>query len=129
MEQEIKQLKDLDIHYTHATGIMSQIMEQTQIAITSNGRTVYERAHMNIPSIVMSHHERERTHSFTKEENGFMHLGVFKGSETEKSILPALERLVTDKSYRRLLYDRLIQFKFNENKEKVIRIILSLLEN
>ena len=70
LEKEVQQLEGLDIDYTHATGIMSHIMEQTQVAITSNGRTVYELAHMNIPSIVMSHHEREITHRFTNEKNG-----------------------------------------------------------
>ena len=128
LEEEIDQLKDLDISYSHAAGVISHFMEQAQIAITSNGRTVYELAHMNIPSIVMSHHEREITHRFTKEENGFMYLGVFQGVETEKFILPALERLVTDNHYRRVLYDRVKPFEFSKNKEKVVRMILALLE-
>ncbi len=128
LEKEVQQLEGLDIDYTHATGIMSHIMEQTQVAITSNGRTVYELAHMNIPSIVMSHHEREITHRFTNEKNGFIHLGVFKGTETEKNILPALKLLVQDKQYRRKLYDRLKPFEFSHNKEKIIRMILDVME-
>ena len=44
-------------------------MEQSQLAIVSNGRTLYELAHMNIPAIVLSQHKRESTHSFAYEEN------------------------------------------------------------
>ena len=62
---------------THATGVISHIMEQTQVAITSNGRTVYELAHMNIPSIVIPQHEREKTHSFASEDNGFIPLETY----------------------------------------------------
>ena len=36
------------VSVTHATGVISKIMENCQIGITSNGRTVYELAHMNI---------------------------------------------------------------------------------
>jgi len=46
------------------------------VAISSNGRTVYELADMNIPSIIVSHHEREASHSFASLDKGFINLGV-----------------------------------------------------
>ena len=60
------------VSLTHATGVISSMMESADIAITSNGRTVYELAHMNIPGIVIPQHEREETHSFAQEQNGFI---------------------------------------------------------
>ena len=60
------------VSLTHASGVISGIMEQAQLAITSNGRTVYEFAHMNIPSIVIAQHHREITHAFATEANGFV---------------------------------------------------------
>ena len=56
----IEYIKHLDckIRFTWATGVMSHIMESCDLAICSNGRTVYELAHMNIPSIVLSQRAR-----------------------------------------------------------------------
>ncbi|HOV37979.1 MAG TPA: hypothetical protein PLG79_04590, partial [Spirochaetales bacterium] len=78
----------------HKPGIMSAIMEKVQFAISSNGRTIYELAHMNIPAIVICHHERETNHTFSNEKNGFINLGIYKNGETEKEILIWLKRFV-----------------------------------
>ena len=54
LENIVSEIKNVSL--THATGVISEIMQKVQIALTSNGRTVYELAHMNIPSIVVSQH-------------------------------------------------------------------------
>ena len=56
---------------------MSRIMERTPIAIASNGRIVYELAHMNIPGIIVPVNEREKTHAFANKKNGFFPLRGF----------------------------------------------------
>lgn len=117
-----------NIHFTYATGIISKIMEQCQIAISSNGRTVYELAHMNIISIILSHHDREATHDFAKEEHGFINLGVYKDKETDEKIKISFEKLVTDNEYRKSLFDKANQFNFLENKKKVIKMIMKLID-
>jgi len=64
-EQLISRLEETDydeIEYIHQTGVMSSIMEKVDLAIASAGRTVYELAHMRIPAIIMSQHDREATH-------------------------------------------------------------------
>jgi len=123
-------LKDFhwsDIEYVHQTGMMSAIMQQADMAICSAGRTVYELAHMRVPSIVMAQHEREHTHAFARPENGFEYLGVM----IEFDALRLRERFATllDKDHRRRLYDRMKQFRFRRNKKRVIKKILSLLED
>ena len=69
-------------------------MEKTPIAITSNGRTVYELAHMSIPGIVIPVNEREKTHEFACERNGFIPLNGFKETKTPKEVLGALKNIV-----------------------------------
>ena len=66
---------DLLQHHT-SLSTMSTLMQNANAALCSNGRTVYELAHMNVPSIVLSQHERERAHSFACKENGFLPLGI-----------------------------------------------------
>ncbi len=75
-----------NIRLHHAILHVSEIMEKSQIAISSNGRSVYELAEMNIPSIIVSHHEREHTHDFAGLEKGFVNLGVI-GSNTSIDII------------------------------------------
>ncbi len=113
---------------TQATGVISSIMETTQLSIVSNGRTIYELVHMNIPSIVISQHEREETHSFACEENGFIPLGIYEHGNTEKEVLIALEKIVDDETYRHKLFDNMKPFRFNANKQRVLRKMFTLLD-
>ena len=113
-------------YLTHASGVISGIMEQAQLAITSNGRTVYEFGHMNIPSIVIAQHDREITHAFAKEENGFIPLGLYQVGKTTTLVLSALARLVHNVQYRQRLYTRTTALNFSGNKRKIVKTILSI---
>jgi spore coat polysaccharide biosynthesis predicted glycosyltransferase SpsG/CMP-N-acetylneuraminic acid synthetase len=128
LENYINQSAYKDIELTYATGVISRIMEKTQIAITSNGRTVYELADMNIPSIIISHHEREATHSFATLEKGFLNLGIFDPAKTMPKLIDAFEKLVLDSSYRQLLFLNIKRYSFRKNKQRVLWHILRLLE-
>jgi len=75
---------NVEVHYS--TGIMSKIMSKCDVAISSNGRTVFELAHMNVPSIIISQHKRELTHSFSNKKNGFIPLGLYNPKTIEKLI-------------------------------------------
>ena len=129
LEMEIDQITDVEIEYHHSLGVVSHIMEKVQIAISSNGQTAYELAHMNIPSIVLSHHAREATHKFSCEENGHMPFGIYKKDESEEKLMAAFQRLVTNTDYRRIFFYRLKPFEFTKNKEKVLLLIGNTLNN
>lgn len=117
------------IRYTHATGVMSHLMEQADIAICSNGRTVYELAHMNVPAIVLSHHEREKTHRYASEANGFIPFGLYHDGAAEKQLLQKLQQLVENNSYRQALFQAMETTSFTRNKHKVASKILELLDD
>jgi spore coat polysaccharide biosynthesis predicted glycosyltransferase SpsG len=103
-------------------------MEQSDIAVCSNGRTIYELSHMHIPSIVVCHHEREAMHAFAREENGFVNLGVFDGDNTLSAVSQTLVRLAEDTDYRRSLYNRMKTQDFRKNKKRILDTIHALLE-
>jgi spore coat polysaccharide biosynthesis predicted glycosyltransferase SpsG/CMP-N-acetylneuraminic acid synthetase len=117
-----------NVEYTSATGVMSSIMERAQIAITSNGRTVYELAHMNIPSIVLSHNSRESSHLFAREENGFVNLGLFQGPQCLPKLKDTLTRLQSDTEWRINLHRSMSQFDFTKSRTVVRDALLRLLE-
>ena len=116
------------IRYTHATGIMSHLMEQADLAICSNGRTVYELAHMNVPAIVLSHNEREKTHQYACETNGFVPIGLYRDDVARERLLKALRQLVEDTGCRRKLFDSMGNANFTWNKRRVVKKIQALLD-
>jgi spore coat polysaccharide biosynthesis predicted glycosyltransferase SpsG len=113
------------LSYTHATNVMSAEMEKADFAVCSAGRTVYELAHMRIPAIVLSHHEREDMHSFARPENGFLYLGVMNPFRADD--LRAAFLRTADARERLLLRGRQEQFDFTGNKARVVARILDLL--
>ena len=129
LEKEIKNIPESRVQYIHTTGVMSHIMEQSQIAIAANGRTPYELGHMNIPSIILSHHEREKKHSFATKDRGFLPIGLYNGVKTDKKILASLKKLVEDHRFRKNCFDRIKPFKFQKNKNRVLRLVFELLNN
>ena len=128
LEDYLEKISYKNIELLYAVEVISQIMEKTQIAFSSNGRTVYELAHMNIPSIVISHHEREATHSFATLEKGFINLGVYDKDNIENIIIKNFKKLLDDE-YRELLFMNIKKYDFKENKKKVVKKIMELLEN
>ena len=121
LQKQVSSMRNASL--THATGVISKIMEQADLAITSNGRTVYEMAHMNIPAIVIPQHAREQTHSFACLENGFVALKPYTPGVTEGETSRSLRKLLVDADYRRQLYKSTRRFSFSENKAHVIRLL------
>ena len=116
-----------NVSLTHDTGVISSLMEKVQLGITSNGRTVYELAHMNIPAIVVSQHERENTHLFSTKNNGFINVGIYDGQGSQKVVQSELEKLVTKNSYRKELYEKMQPYNFDENKTKILKMVDEIL--
>ena len=106
---------------------LSEIMERSQIAISSNGRSVYELAEMNIPSVIISHHKRELTHNFAKQETGFVNIGVFN-ENTSVDIRDAFTKLIDNKNYRLQLYQNMNKYNFLGNKKNVMNKIYDMLD-
>jgi len=124
-----KILKDYsNVKFYHSLGIMSEIMEDCQIAISSNGRTVYELAHMHIPTIILSHHHREDTHNYAVEDNGFIPLGIFN-KRKENALMKSLSLLVEDSQYRKQLFNRMKKVDFIDNKKRVLEIFDEILND
>jgi spore coat polysaccharide biosynthesis predicted glycosyltransferase SpsG/CMP-N-acetylneuraminic acid synthetase len=118
-----------NVHLTHATGIISSIMEKCDFAITSNGRTVYELAHMNIPAIVIPQNEREVTHSFASLENGFLSVDMFNREKTGEEVRSCLEKILKNGKVRQTLYAKIRKYDFRDNKSKIMKTIQQLIDD
>jgi len=124
LENIVSEIKNVSL--THATGVISEIMQKVQIALTSNGRTVYELAHMHIPSIVVSQHKRESEHKFSSLENGMVNIGIFSEKNTQPLLKKTFKKMVEDEDYFKMLYKNSSRFDFSENKSRVINLIKNI---
>lgn len=113
--QNIKIIKDVKM--------MSKYMAKADIAISSQGRTMYELAAMKVPTIIMAQNERETTHEFGYLKNGFMNLG--NGMELENETLKEmLTVLIHTPQIRRQMRKSMAQMKLTDGIERVKNIIL-----
>lgn len=102
---------------------VSSYMSKMDLAVTSQGRTVYELASMGVPSIVMAQNEREAEHVFAGIQNGFINLGL--GSQTDEgAIISTICWLIATPSVRREMRKLQLAKDFSKGYERVLRLIL-----
>lgn len=74
-----------DIRVIKDVKVISTYMAESDIAISSQGRTMYELATMKVPTVILAQNDRETTHEFGYMKNGFINLG--NGNEFEEDTL------------------------------------------
>ncbi|WP_049753260.1 cytidylyltransferase domain-containing protein [Kosmotoga olearia] len=85
---------------------MAKVMRNVDLAITSNGRTVYELAAMRIPMISIAQNDRETMHLFARYSEGIKYLGVSCNVD-EETIYKNVVELINDSSKRKKMFDNL----------------------
>ena len=115
-----------DVTLAHATGVFSKVIEQCNVTIASNDRTAEHLTHMNIPSIVITQHHRELTHTFALKENGFVPIGLYQSETTEQHTVTELLELIVISRRRRAFNLQMKPHCFTNNKENVLDLIRRL---
>jgi CMP-N-acetylneuraminic acid synthetase len=102
---------------------VSSYMSKMDLAITSQGRTVYELASMGVPAIVLAQNDREAKHVFAGIQNGFINLGI--GEETDdETVISTIGWLISTPNVRKEMRKLQLQKDFSKGHERVIRLIL-----
>lgn len=102
---------------------VTKYMKHADLAITSQGRTIFELAAMGLPSIVLSQNEREQTHLFAKLEHGFLNLGIGKNIE-QNLIENTLNWLINTPVIRKNMYDLMLSYPLKSGLKRVKNIIV-----
>ena len=102
---------------------VSEYLSKADIAITAQGRTIYEIASMGIPSIVLAQNSREMEHDFAAFSNGFINLGLGK-EIADEAIVDALCFLIQAKGIRKQMREILLKKDFTKGQDRVIKLIL-----
>ena len=106
---------------------ISNFMENADIAFISAGRTIYEVAAVGTPAIVLAQNERELTHFFASEANGFLHLGL--GTEVNDTvILKRFQELVESGRTREYMQNLMLGKDIKSGRKRVNRLINETLE-
>ncbi|MCI8791826.1 MAG: N-acylneuraminate cytidylyltransferase [Eubacterium sp.] len=102
---------------------VTKYMKQADLAITSQGRAIFEFACMGVPAIVLSQNEREKTHSFASMEHGFINLGTEKEVDSDL-IENTLDWLINTRAVRENMYNLMLKYPLREGLRHVRDIIL-----
>lgn len=104
--------------------LMAKEMSAADIIITSNGRTIYEVASMGTPCISISQNEREARHLFVHNSHGPLYLGIAY-TVTADDIASAVAKLMSDFHLRKEISEKLLQYDFRGNIDRVLGILQS----
>ncbi len=114
-----------DLELLRDVPMMSEVMDRCDVAFSSAGRTLYELAHMRVPTIVLAQNQVELKHTFASPENGFLFLGL--GEEvTPGAIRGALQGLLESRALRDSLCARMARLDLEGGRDRVIRAIVEL---
>lgn len=120
----IKKLsKFKNITITNNSNLVSRLMQNSQIAISSQGRTMLELAYIEVPTILLAQNKRELEHSFGYLDNGFINLGLGKSISTDE-ILNTILWLADSTRIRMELRTVQSRFRPEHSFKRVERIIL-----
>jgi CMP-N-acetylneuraminic acid synthetase/spore coat polysaccharide biosynthesis predicted glycosyltransferase SpsG len=105
-----------------SVGNISDFMRAADVAFTSAGRTVFELALVGTPSIILAQNEREQTHLFATEANGFLTLGLGRACPPG-DIKRAFADLVENPASRRRMHELMQATDLRGGRERVVRLV------
>lgn len=112
--------------YKNAKNIAKH-MQLADIAFTSAGRTTYELASLQIPTIVIAQNKRELTHRYATETYGFKVLG-FGYNIRNDTILKAFRELVDDRTKREAQQKSMVKLNLRSGRKRTLHLINELVE-
>jgi spore coat polysaccharide biosynthesis predicted glycosyltransferase SpsG len=109
--------------YEHVDN-MALLLRKADIAITSNGRTIYELAALGIPTVSIAQNDRETLHLFARYSKGIDYLGI-AGNVSEVRIWESLKGISQDENLRLKMREALLSCKLRDGLDRVKGEILT----
>lgn len=123
-KNEIKSYEEKHIFIHNDVKRVSTYLAKADLAVTSQGRTIYELACMGVPAIVLAQNKRETTHIFASMQNGFINLGI--GTQIEMEMLEnTIEWLIKTPKVRKEMREAQFDNDFRLGQKHVMDLILN----
>ena len=101
---------------------ISEFMFKADIIFTSAGRTMYEVCSLGVPTICLCQNERELTHVFANETNGFINMGL--GEDVgRQDIIDQFINLVNNYELRIEINQKMLAVDLKDGFENIWSII------
>ena len=113
----------LNIEVVRNVSDISSYMSRADIAVSSQGRTMFELASMRVPTVIIAQNERELTHGFGNMQNGFLNLGLGTDVDAD-TIASTLKWLIETPVIRRNMYMRMQRLDLLHGRDRVKSIIV-----
>ena len=101
---------------------ISEFMFRADIIFTSAGRTMYEVCSLGVPTICLCQNERELTHVFANESNGFINMGLGEAVENQQ-IIDQFINLVNNHDLRIEMNRKMLSVDLKDGFENIRSII------
>lgn len=101
---------------------MAKHMEQSNLLITSNGRTLYEAASLNLPVISIAQNHREQKHPFAHISRGVLSLGQADYVSRE-NLRSAVVDYISDRERREMMREELSEYDIANGIERIKEIL------
>lgn len=120
----IDEVEKMDLHVSIVCDVkhMTEYMQKADLAISSQGRSMYELAIMHVPTILLAQHEREALHTFGELKNGFINLGI-GDSISVSTIESTIKWLITCPQIREQMKQQMHSLNLKQGINKVIDLI------
>ena len=102
---------------------VTDYMKVADLAVSSQGRTVYEIAAMGVPAIILAQNEREMQHTFATMKNGFINLGMGQNVEVN-AVVNTLKWLIDTPNIRYNMRGLMLKHDFRKSGQRIKNIIL-----
>ncbi|HIQ38614.1 MAG TPA: acylneuraminate cytidylyltransferase, partial [Methanothermococcus okinawensis] len=103
LNEVLASLDNIKIKVYQNVSNMPKLMREADIAITSNGRTIYELTAMGIPTISIAQNDRETLHLFARYYPGIKYLGI-ACTLSDRDLLEAIKEVANNHSLRKKMY-------------------------
>ena len=101
---------------------MAERMEQADLLLTSNGRTLYESSALNLPAISIAQNQREQKHPYAHISRGILTLGQAE-YVSESAIRSAVEDYIDDPEKRETMRQALADHDMTDGIERIKTIL------
>jgi spore coat polysaccharide biosynthesis predicted glycosyltransferase SpsG len=101
---------------------MARLMNESDIVLTSNGRTLYEAVSLGVPTISVSQNERELGHTFGRDSGVIFDMGIVDNFSKE-IFLETLNNLIVDYGLRSKISQKMLELDLRSGTERIIELI------
>jgi spore coat polysaccharide biosynthesis predicted glycosyltransferase SpsG/CMP-N-acetylneuraminic acid synthetase len=101
---------------------ISEFMFKADVIFTSAGRTMYEVCSLGVPTICLCQNDRELTHVFANESNGFINMGLGEAVE-KQAIIDEFINLVNNYDLRIEMNQKMLAIDLKDGFENIWSII------